>query len=35
MEDAQRASTEITTAAAEDYFKADSYLAKAVKAGLL
>ncbi|HUS77232.1 MAG TPA: amidohydrolase, partial [Patescibacteria group bacterium] len=35
MEDVQRAATEITASAAEDYFKADSYLAKAVKAGLL
>jgi len=35
MEDAQKASTAITESAAEDYFKADSYLAKAVKKGLL
>ena len=35
MEDAQKASTAITTSAAEDFFKADSYLAKAVKKGLL
>jgi len=35
MEDAQKASTVITTAAVEDFFKADSYLAKAVKKGLL
>jgi 5-methylthioadenosine/S-adenosylhomocysteine deaminase len=35
MEDAQKASDEICTAAAEDFFKADSQLAKAVKKGLL
>ena len=35
MEDAQKASTAITESAAEDFFKADSYLAKAVKKGLL
>jgi 5-methylthioadenosine/S-adenosylhomocysteine deaminase len=35
MEDAQKASTAITESAAEDFFKADSYLAKAVKNGLL
>jgi 5-methylthioadenosine/S-adenosylhomocysteine deaminase len=35
MEDAQEASDEICAAAAEDFFKADSQLAKAVKKGLL
>ena len=35
MEDAQKASDEICAAAAEDFFKADSQLAKAVKKGLL
>ena len=35
MEDAQKASDEICAAAAEDFFKADSQLAKAVKNGLL
>ncbi len=35
MKDAQKASTAITESAAEDFFKADSYLAKAVKKGLL
>jgi 5-methylthioadenosine/S-adenosylhomocysteine deaminase len=35
MEDAQKASHEICNAAAEDFFKADSQLAKAVKKGLL
>ena len=35
MEDAQKASDEICTKATDDFFKADSYLAKAVKKGLL
>jgi 5-methylthioadenosine/S-adenosylhomocysteine deaminase len=35
MEDAQKASDEICAAAAEDFFKAGSQLAKAVKKGLL
>jgi 5-methylthioadenosine/S-adenosylhomocysteine deaminase len=35
IEDAQKAATEITTAAAYDYFEADSHLARAARKGLL
>jgi 5-methylthioadenosine/S-adenosylhomocysteine deaminase len=35
IEDAQKAATEITTAAADDYFEADSHLARAARKGLL
>jgi hypothetical protein len=35
IEEAQRAAEEVTSKAAEDYYKADSLLAKTMKKGLL